>query len=195
VQAERAKSGVLLVVSGPSGVGKTTVCRRLAERLDAFLSVSLTTRPRREEETDGQDYWFVSTGEFERRIEQGSVLEYACVYGDQYYGTPVEPVVEALDAGRVVILEIEIDGTLQVKRRFPGAIGVYMLAPTPGEQRNRLVGRQQDSARAVAERLGKADGEIRYARDCGAYEHFLVNADVAETVETLVRIVREKQQT
>lgn len=195
MQTDRAKSGVLLVVSGPSGVGKTTICRRLAERLGAFLSVSLTTRPRREDETDGQAYWFISTEEFKRRIERGSVLEYACVYGGQYYGTPAEPVVEALDAGRVVILEIEIDGTLQVKRRFPDAIGVYMLAPTPGEQRNRLVGRQQDSARAVAERLSKADGEIRYARDCGAYEHFLVNEDVEETVEKLVRIVREKQQT
>jgi len=195
LHADRKQSGILLIVSGPSGVGKSTVCRQVAGQLDAFLSVSITTRPHREGEKDGQDYRFISTEEFQRLIEQGSVLEYACVYGGQYYGTPAEPVVEALDAGRVVILEIEIEGTLQVKRRFPDAIAVYMLAPTSDEQRNRIVGRQQDSAQAVTERLGKADDEILNARDCGAYTHFLVNADIEETVEQLVRIVQEKQQT
>src|SRR5690606_6505313 len=112
-------AGILLSISGPSGVGKTTICKRLVERLDAFLSVSATTRPRRDNEVDGRDYHFISREEFERRIQRGEFLEYAHVYAGNCYGTPAGPVLEALAAGRVVILEIEIEGTLQVKRRFP----------------------------------------------------------------------------
>jgi guanylate kinase len=185
--------GVLLIVSGPSGVGKTTICKRLTERLNAFLSVSATTRPRRDNEVHGRDYYFISREEFERNIAEGRCLEYAKVYGGQYYGTPAGPVADALAAGRVVILEIEIEGTLQVKARHPEAIGVYVLAPTPEEQKQRLAGRGKDAPDAIRERLSKADGEIRYAQECGAYNHFLINHDVDETVEALVRLVQEKQ--
>lgn len=185
------RSGVLLIVSGPSGVGKTTVCQRLAERSDALLSVSMTTRPRRADEVDGEAYYFVSREEFQSRLDRGQVLEYAEVYGGHLYGTPAGPVFEALDAGRLVILEIEINGAIQVKRRIPEAIGVYMLAPSPEDQRSRMAGRHQDSAAAMAERLSKADGEIRYAQDCGVYDHFVVNEDIDETVETLIRIVAQ----
>ena len=129
--SQRDSSGVLLIVSGPSGVGKTTVCKRLAERMDALLSVSMTTRPQRPTEVDGEDYCFVSRQDFQERLDRGLVLEYAEVYGGHLYGTPAEPVLEALDAGRLVILEIEINGAIQVKRRMPEAIGVYMLAPSP----------------------------------------------------------------
>lgn len=183
----------MLVISGPSGVGKTTICKRLVERLDALLSVSATTRPRRDNEVDGRDYHFVSTPAFERQVERGEILEYARVYGGHYYGTPAGPVREALDAGKVVILEIEIDGTVQVMRRFPDAISVYILAPSPEDQKSRLVGRREDSAEAIRERLSKADGEIGYARDCGAYGRFLVNETIEETVDEIVRIVREKR--
>jgi len=191
--AESGKSGILLIISGPSGVGKTTICKRLVDRLGAFLSVSATTRPRRENEVDGRDYRFLSVGEFERELERGALLEYARVYGGHYYGTPAEPVFEALEAGRVVILEIEIDGTIQVMRRIPEALSIYILAPTPGQQQERLVGREKDSAEAIEERLSKADGEIGYAHDCGAYRHFLVNETIEKTVDEIVRIVREKQ--
>jgi guanylate kinase len=187
-------SGILLIISGPSGVGKTTICRRLTERLGAFLSVSATTRRQRDNEIHGKDYFFLSVDEFETRLRDGRCLEHAKVYGGNYYGTPAEPVQEALDASRVVILEIEIEGTIQVKRRFPKAVGVYILAPTPDEQAQRLVGRQKDTPEAIAERLSKADGEIRYAQDCGAYDYFLINHDVEETVETIVKIVQEKQK-
>lgn len=184
-------AGTLLIISGPSGVGKTTVCKELVRRLDAFLSVSATTRPRRENEVDGVDYYFLTTEEFERRLERGEFLEHARVYGGRYYGTPAKPVLEALAAGKVVILEIEIEGTLQVVRRFPQAVTIYMLAPSPEDQKDRLVGRRKDSAEAMRERLNKADGEIRWAYDCGAYRYFLVNQTVEETVDEIVRIVRE----
>jgi guanylate kinase len=187
--AEPNKRGVVLIVSGPSGVGKTTVCRRLAERTGGFLSVSLTTRPRRDSEVDGGAYWFVSQEEFLRQLGEGRILEHAEVYGGHLYGTPAEPVTDALRAGRLVILEIEINGALQVKGRIPEAVGVYMLAPSPQDQQNRLVDRQEDSAAAMAERLSKADGEVRYAQECGAFDHFVVNRDVDKTVEVLIGIV------
>ncbi len=187
-------TGTLLIISGPSGVGKTTICKRLAKRLDALLSVSVTTRPQRDNEIEGEDYHYLSRDEFERRLERGEFLEYAEVYGGQYYGTPVEPVTRALEAGRVVILEIEIEGTRQVKRRYPDAIGVYVLAPTTQDLQDRLVGRKKDSAEAMRERLSKADGEIRYAHECGAYDHFLVNETVDETVDAIFGIVEENRK-
>lgn len=187
-------AGVLLIVSGPSGVGKTTICKRLVERLDAFLSVSATTRRRRDNEVDGRDYFFVSLEEFERNLREDGCLECAKVYGGNYYGTPSGPVLSALEAGRVVILEIEIEGTIQVKRRFPQAMAIYILAPTAADQQRRLVGRRSDEPEAIAERLNKADGEIRYAQESGAYNYFLINHDIDETVEAIVEIVKEKQQ-
>ncbi|GMV95971.1 MAG: guanylate kinase [Phycisphaerae bacterium] len=187
-------AGVILSISGPSGVGKTTICRRLVERLDAFLSVSATTRPRRDNEIDGRDYYFLSREEFARRLEQGDFLEHAEVYGGNYYGTPAGPVLQALAAGKVVILEIEIEGTRQVQRRFPDLIGVYILPPTAEDLRNRLIGRRKDSAEAIRERLSKADGEIRYAQECGAYRTFLINDDLEATVEAIVKLVRENQK-
>ncbi len=187
--------GVLLVISGPSGVGKSTICRRLVQRLDAFLSVSVTTRPRRENEVDGRDYRFVSREEFERLLSEGRLLEHARVYGGHCYGTPAAPVEEALAAGRVVILEIEIEGTVQVVRRYPEALTVYVLAPSPRDQQERLVGRHEDSSESIRERLGKADGEIRWAQECGAYRHFVVNEVVENTVEAIARLVEEKRRT
>ncbi len=186
-------SGILVIISGPSGVGKTTICKQLTERLDAFLSVSTTTRPRRDNEVEGDDYHFVSREEFERLLVEGAFLEYARVYGGQYYGTPTAPVEKALAAGRVVILEIEIEGTIQVVARYPDAISIYILPPTPEELQGRLVKRQKDSEEAIRERLSKADGEIRYAYECGAYRHFLVNRTVESTVEDILKIIKEKQ--
>ena len=128
------------------------------------------------------------------QLERGAFLEYAQVYGGHYYGTPAEPVQQALDAGKVAILEIEIEGTIQVVRRFPDAVTIYIMAPTPAEQKTRIVGRNQDSAEAIEERLKEADGEIRYAKDCGVYDHFLINNTVQDTVDGIIEIVREKQQ-
>jgi guanylate kinase len=188
-------AGTLLIISGPSGVGKTTICKELVRRLEALLSVSATTRPKRVNEVEGVDYHFLTTEEFERRLERGEFLEHAKVYGGRYYGTPAGPVMEALAAGRTVILEIEIDGTIQVVKRFPDAIGIYILAPSPQDQVGRLVGREKDSADAIRERLSKADGEIRWAHECGAYRHFVVNETVDETVDEIVRIARESSST
>lgn len=188
------RRGVLLIISGPSGVGKSTVCRRLVDRLGAFLSVSATTRPPREGEVEGRDYIFMSRKEFDELIERGGFLEYAEVYGGNLYGTLAEPVERHLAAGRVVILEIEIEGTCQVVRRYPEAVTVFILAPSATEQKNRLTGRRSESPEAVRERLAKADREIRHARETGVYRYFVVNETVEDTVENIIRIVRENQQ-
>lgn len=188
-------TGVLLIISGPSGVGKTTICHRLEDRLDAFLSISVTTRPKRDNEVDGQDYRFISHDAFEKLVQQDELLEYARIYGGYSYGTPAGPVHEALENGRVVILEIDIDGAEQVVRKHPDALTVFILAPTPEDQKGRLVGRKSDSAEAVAERLSKADGEIRRAHDSGLYRHFIVNVDLDETVDQIVKLVQENRQT
>ena len=187
-------AGVLVSISGPSGVGKTTICKLLVQRLNAHLSVSVTTRARRENEVDGRDYFFISREEFKRRLERNDLLEHAEVYGGNCYGTPAGPVKDALATNRVVILEIEIEGTLQVKRRFPELLGIYIMPPTAADLRDRLDGRRTDSDEAIRERLSKADGEIRYAHECGAYGHFLINADLEETVNAIVQIVRENQK-
>lgn len=188
------RRGVLLIISGPSGVGKSTVCRRLVDRLGAFLSVSATTRPPREGEVEGRDYIFMSRKEFDELIERGGFLEYAEVYGGNRYGTPAEPVERHLAAGRVVILEIEIEGTCQVVRRYPEAVTVFILAPSAVDQKNRLAGRRTESAEAMRERLAKADREVYQARETGVYRYFVVNETVEDTVENIIRIVRENQQ-
>jgi guanylate kinase len=188
-----ADKGLLVVVSGPSGVGKTTLCQALVKRLDAYLSISATTRRKRPDETDGVEYHFISEEEFDRRLAAGEFLETAQVYGGHRYGTLAEPVRKALADGRVVLLEIEINGCLQVRHRYPETLGVYVLAPGPRQQADRITGRKQDSAEAIRERLAKADGEIAYAQECGAYQHFVINDVFEETVDRLVELIRQEQ--
>jgi len=192
--SEVGRRGILLVISGPSGVGKSTVCRRLVDRLGAFLSVSATTRPPREGEVEGRDYIFMSRNKFDELIERGGFLEYAEVYGGNRYGTLAEPVEKHLSAGRVVILEIEIEGTCQVVRRYPEAVTIFILAPSSRDQKDRLAGRRTESQEAMRERLAKADREIHHARETGVYRYFVVNDTVEETVENIIRIVRENEQ-
>lgn len=181
--------GRLVVISGPSGVGKSTVCHRLCDRIPAEFSVSVTTRPPRPGEANARDYHYVSAEEFERLRGSGGLLEWAQVYGN-WYGTPLAPVRKALDEGRVVILEIDIQGCIQVRGRMPEALAVFLLPPTPQEQRRRIEGRRTDEASVIRERLSRADGEIRYAHESGCYDEFLVNDDLDETVRRIEALVR-----
>ena len=182
-----AKLGKVVVVSGPSGVGKSTVCHRLCDALPAEFSVSVTTRPPRPGEARARDYHYVSREEFARMRDCGELLEWAEVYG-QMYGTPLEPVRQALADGRTIVLEIDIQGCVQVRRKMADALAFFLLPPTAEEHRRRIEGRRTDAAESIRERLSKADGEIRFAMDSGAYDEFLVNGDIAETVKK----IREK---
>ena len=125
-----SKKGKVVIVSGPSGVGKSTICKEIVKQLDdVYLSISMTTRPRSETEVDGQDYWFVPEEEFQKWIDRGLLLEHAKVFG-HFYGTPKDKVTEALEAGKVVILEIDVQGARQAKAVFSDAIMIFILPPS-----------------------------------------------------------------
>ena len=185
--------GALVVISGPSGVGKSTICRRLVDRLDAMVSVSATTRPRAANEQDGVEYCFLSRQEFERKLAAGEFLEHAEYLGN-LYGTPVGPVREALEAGRIVVLEIEVQGGLQVAQRFPDAVMIYILPSDPQVLVDRIQGRGRDPDDVMAERLANADGEIKFARDSGRYTYFVVNDALDETVARIVEIIEQQRR-
>ncbi len=183
-ETSQNRRGAIVVVSGPSGVGKSTICRRLCALLPAEFSVSFTTRPQRPGEEDGRDYRFVSAEAFDRMLRADGLLESAMVYGHQY-GTPVAPVKAALTENRVIVLEIDINGCVQVRRRFPKTLTFFILPPTPEEQRRRIIDRQTDPEQEIARRLTKADGEVRFAQETGCYDRFLINDDLDATVREI----------
>lgn len=189
----RMNRGLLLVVSGPSGTGKGTVCKALMEkRPDIHLSVSATTRQPRPGEVDGQSYYFLSEQEFRSMIEKKDFIEWAC-FCQNYYGTPKSKVEEQLAAGRDVILEIEVQGAMQVKSKFPEAVFVFVMAPSVEELERRLSGRGTESAEVVRERLKTALWEYS---NMEKYNYILLNDDVDQAVERLISIIdAEKQRT
>ncbi len=183
--------GKVVVVSGPSGVGKSTVCHRLCELLPAEFSISVTTRKPRPGEENAKDYHYIEPGEFERMRNAGELLEWAEVYG-HCYGTSREAVEKAIADGRTIILEIDIKGCIQVRNAMPEAVTIFLLPPTAEEQRRRIEGRKTDSAESIKVRLSKADGEIRYASEAECYDEFIVNEDVDETVDKVLQVIRSR---
>ena len=187
-----SRRGKLIVISGPSGTGKTSICNALLKRLpNAEWSVSATTRPRRGNETNGAAYSFISREEFERRREGGEFLEWADYLGE-LYGTPLPPVTAALEAGRHVIMEIEVQGGKQVADRMPESIRIFVLPPDMESLQARLAGRKTESAEHQARRLAAADGEIAFARDSGAYGFFVTNDGLEETVAEVLEIIERE---
>lgn len=177
----------MVVISGPSGVGKSTICRRLLQILpDGFLSISCTTRQPGPGEVDGRDYWFIPKERFEQMISNGMFLEYAEVFGN-LYGTPRGPIEEALSAGRTVILEIDVQGGRQVKQAFADGVMVFIMPPQDQALWQRLVGRAREDRAAMARRLQKAREEIEAAK--GLYEHFVVNDDLQKAVDQIIAII------
>ncbi len=161
-------SGRVIVLTGPSGVGKGTLVRALLERhRDLYLSISATTRSPRPGERDGKDYFFVSRSQFEEMIQSGQLLEWA-EYTGNYYGTPREGIESHIAQGKVVLLEIEVMGARSIKQTMPDAISIFIAPPSPSELERRLRGRGQDSAAAIARRLAQATQELaaRVEFDC-----------------------------
>lgn len=191
-RAEHA--GLLLVISGPSGVGKTTITRQVVGRLGAIFSVSATTRPPTAADTPGADYHFVGDGEFDRMAASGELLEYARVFGKYSYGTPRGPVEEALRQGRVVILEIDVQGAIQIRRNLPEALMVFVLPPDDATLLDRLRKRGRESEEEIARRFAEAKREIAVAEGSGAYDLFLVNREVEKCVEKVCFEVRKRLQ-
>ena len=178
--------GILVVVSGFSGAGKGTVMKRLMEKYDGYaLSVSATTRKPRPGEEDGREYFFRTRDEFEKLIEEDALLEYAR-YVENYYGTPRSYVEEQLQAGRNVILEIEIQGAMKIKEKIPEALLVFVTPPTVEELERRLTGRGTETAQVIADRLARSGEE---AEGMGQYDYILVNDTVEECVDHLHQII------
>lgn len=184
------KQGRIIVVSGPSGVGKSTICRRLCAELPAEFSVSWTTRGPRPGERDGVDYRFVSEAAFDELLARNGFAEHAEVYGRRY-GTPLEAVERAIAAGRSIVLEIDIHGATQVRRRFADSRMLFLLPPTPQEQERRIISRRTDSRDEISRRLARADGEIRHAQETGVYDRFFIN----ENVDAAVAEIRDWLET
>ena len=184
----KVKKGGLVIVSGPSGVGKSTICKTVVDRMpDVELSVSLTTRPRSDSEIDGQDYWFLSDAEFREKAASGGFLEYAEVFGN-LYGTPKDKVEQMLAAGKTVILEIDVQGARQVKAVYPDAVMIFILPPTAKVLAERLKGRGRDDVDTAEERLDGASAEIAAAWQY--YEQMVINEELQQAVDECVQIIR-----
>ena len=182
----------IVIISGPSGVGKSTICKEVIKRIDdIYLSISITTRPKSENEVDGQDYWFVPKEEFQQRIEKGLLLEYAEVFG-HLYGTPRDKVEEALSRGQKVILEIDVQGARKAKLVYPDAVMIFVLPPTHKELAERLNGRGREDSETAELRLDEADDEIAAAWQY--YQHMVINDDLEQAVNEVVQIIEGVQQ-
>lgn len=179
--------GLLIVLSGPSGAGKGTICSRLrAEMPNLTYSVSMTTRQPRVGEVEGVNYFFRDKEEFEELLKEDAFLEYAKVY-DNYYGTPKKHVMDLLNQGKSVLLEIDIQGAMQVKERYSDAIFIYIVPPSLTELSARLRGRATDSEEVIDKRLSLACSELALAH---RYDYIVVNDDLDEATEKTASILR-----
>lgn len=186
-----ARKGMLLVISGPSGAGKGTLYNRvLAADPTITFSVSYTTRGPRPGEVDGKDYCFVTEDQFRQMLDQDGFLEHADVHGHMY-GTPRQPVLDALEAGRSVMLDIDPQGALQVMEKMPDCVSVFILPPSFAELRRRLTGRGTEKPEEIERRLHNARGEVKLM---GKYQYLVVNDDLEVAYRTLQGIVDAEKQ-
>ena len=181
------RRGFMLVLSSPSGAGKTTIARRLIEEENGlYMSVSATTRPRRPGEVEGKDYYFVEDETFHLMANRGEFLEHANVF-DHYYATPVAPVMHALSEGRDILFDIDWQGTQQIADKSrDDLVSVFILPPSTQDLEKRLLNRAQDSADVVAKRMSKAADEISHYRE---YDYIIVNEDVDKAISDIKAIM------
>lgn len=180
------QKGRLIVLSGPSGTGKGTICRELVKSGELDLSVSMTTRAPRTGETDGVHYFFVSREQFMKTVSEGGLLEYAEIYGN-FYGTPRAAVLEKLERGRDVILEIEMQGAVQVKQSYPDAVLIFILPPSLEVLKKRLTGRGTETPEQIATRTSQALSEIHRIYD---YDYSIINDKLSDALNDVRTIIR-----
>lgn len=184
------QKGLLIVLSGPSGVGKGTVCSRLRqEQEDIIYSVSATTRKPRQGEVEGVNYFFKPREEFELMIQEDNLLEWAEYVGN-YYGTPRAFVEEMLLQGKDVILEIEIQGALKVKQKYPQGIFIFLMPPTLSELKNRIINRGTESTESILRRMNVAKEELQMMRH---YDYLVVNDEVPKAVRRIQSVIEAER--
>ena len=187
------KQGLLVVFSAPSGCGKDTILQEIFKTKDCadfVLSRSMTTRAPRSGETDGVDYYFVTREEFEKRIAEDRLIEFA-EYNGNYYGTPKDPVEEWLRQGKIVILEIEVQGASKVVKTYPEALSIFILPPSLEELERRLRCRNTDSEETIAKRIALAPGEIAKSKE---FKHCVVNDDVTRASEEVYHLITAERE-
>lgn len=180
------KKGLLIVLSGPSGAGKGTICKEyLKSRENVWLSVSATTRSPRDGEVQGKNYFFIAKEEFEKGIEKGEFFEYAQVYGN-YYGTPKQKIMEKLDQGIDVILEIDIQGAMNVKKVYSEGVFVFILPPSMEELKRRIIGRGSETEESLDTRFKSAYKELNFVSE---YDYAVINDVVELAAERIEHII------
>lgn len=184
------RKGLLVVVSGPSGAGKGTICQALLEKTTLAYSVSATTRKPRAGEVDGESYYFLSVEAFEKMIEKDELLEWAKVY-DNYYGTPLKKVEEKLAAGEDILLEIDTQGAMKVREKFPEGVYIFILPPSLTELERRIRGRDTETEDVLQKRLAAAIGEIEAGK---CYKYVVTNDEVDSAVESVCAILAAERR-
>ena len=184
---KRNKKGTLIVISGPTSAGKGTICKELLQRHpEIYFSVSMTTREKRAGEVEGKDYFFISEKEFENKIKEGNFLEYAFIHNIQYSGTPKDKVLEKLDKGIDVILEIDIQGALAIKEVMPEAIYIFIMVPNFNVMVDRIVKRGTETKEKIIERIKTAYKEVN---EITKYNYVVVNDELEDAVKKVESII------
>ncbi len=188
-----ARNGLLLVVSGPSGVGKTTIVHEVIRKLGGEFSVSATTRARTASERDGVDYHFVDEATFQQWIDEGRFLEHAKVFGRSWYGTLRNQVEHALAQGKLIVLDIDVQGARDVKRALPEALTLFVLPPDEATLLKRLRARGREDEASIARRYAEAREEIQFAKTSSVYDAFVVNDDLELAIDEVSDLVRARR--
>ena len=187
------EQGLLVVISGPSGVGKTTIVHRVQEEFDAVFSVSATTRPKSQKEMVGEDYFFVTPEKFEEQVSRNEFLEHAEVFGCHRYGTLRKPVREVLGAGKIMLLDIDVQGGMQIRANMPDSVRIFILPPNEDELLRRLEARGREDSDSIQRRYREAKQEIKLSQETGAYQYFVTNDNLELAVAETIAIIRQSR--